>query len=935
MFPDWAEMDRTLAIEDAVSAAYELATSTWAAQIEPLLLPTLDGGLVLPPDPDAVVSRQALAWWEQQIDEVIAPSVGLVWSYQFARTLWRLGVPDTPTPVTASGTDQDFEDWLLARWEARNAAGTARSTARAQAARGPRGLPYGPQRTPDMVAELVALAWDTNPTQIKMAGELVWDRLTNRRRLEMFLGSYSPQVGKTLPSRLRDLLVGTTNRASRLAIPVPELRAQLSSWMTGKFVSKGKPTGRWFVKGDGRVTYNTRRQAERAAKGKPIFEEVGPEVTPLSEAWNRYRDLARSGGLDTAGILNHAVLTAASMSDTPFDKVWCAHMDKRTRDSHFAADGQQVPVDAKFRVGGSELDFPGDPGGPPKEVVNCRCRVGMNSPGAPLPKEQKRNSAQRNEIIHRQRQGIIRAREDPQGWGVVPDTAITAAATEETQMDDTIIDGEKTVNGETFLTFTDALFAVTGVPTDDRRMLAANIELKMRDFPMPLLWQEKTGDGHRGSVGIGVIESMTYENGEVRGSGYLLNNENAAKALDLIAHGVANPSIDMADATGTLAYADGSEVTEDNFDEAQPMFEAYTRGTITAATIVSIPAFGQTRLSLNAEREPRLTGLEDALVAAARYQQPVYDPALFADADPNLLAAHRLRCDPDTGHVYGFIARWTDQHRSVGLGNIRPPRSETGYEHFHTSPGVQLTDGRTLPVGRLTVGIGHAPTRGVSAAAAQAHYDNVDACWALGRVSEHRLGLYFSGVVAPWASPEKVQMGLASPVSGDWRPIGPNRNLELVAVLSVNTPGFLCKVETDAAGDPLAMVASMGAVDTDPAATLTLDGIRAMMHQVLDERMEFAAKDKWKLGDAADCPDKKPFAVVSTETGKTVGCHATEREARQHLSDLIAGKATAAAQLDVDVLSDRARALLGAPPREPVLTPTERMSRLLADRGGQ
>ena len=53
-------------------------------------------------------------------------------------------------------------------------------------------------------------------------------------------------------------------------------------------------------------------------------------------------------------------------------------------------------------------------------------------------------------------------------------------------------------------------------------------------------------------------------------------------------------------------------------------------------------------------------------------------------------------------------------------------------------------------------------------------------------------------------------MGLASPLSGDWRPIGPRQgNLELVAVLSVNTPGFLCKIETDSTGRPLAMVASL------------------------------------------------------------------------------------------------------------------------------
>ena len=435
----------------------------------------------------------------------------------------------------------------------------------------------------------------------------------------------------------------------------------------------------------------------------------------------------------------------------------------------------------------------------------------------------------------------IAAEDLPDGLTIRPSAELAATLEPAIEVDGTT---EVTVDGETFLTFTDALFAVTGVPTDDRRMLHGEIELNIRDFPLPLQWQETTSDGHKGSVTVGVIESMRRDGDKVFASGYMLNNEHAAKALDLLQHGVARPSVDMADATTILAFSDGTEVTKENFDPDVPVYETYRKATVTAATIVAIPAFGQTGLSLNAEREARggATTDEAALVAAA-HAQPVYEPALFAEADKNLLRTMRLTLDPDSGRVFGFIATWKDQHRSVGLGNIKPPRSSTAYEHFHTSPGVHLSNGQVLPVGRLTVGIGHAPTRGVSAAMAQSHYDNVEACWALGRISEHRLGIFFSGVVAPWASPEKVQMGLASPVSGDWRPIGPGRSLELVAVLSVNTPGFLCKVETDETGAPSAMVASMGAVDEvteglSPSAQWSLDDLRVVMRDVLDQREE-------------------------------------------------------------------------------------------------
>lgn len=542
--------------------------------------------------------------------------------------------------------------------------------------------------------------------------------------------------------------------------------------------------------------------------------------------------LAADAGDLSAAVQNHAVQTAAELSDDAdeLDKTWICTLDGRTRDTHWASDGARVPLSAPFIVGGEPLMYPADPAGSPGETYGCRCRLGILDRDEPLPDEVDRHTerlsghdsvarhregrTQAEEIRRRRDIGNTRARDNRDGIGTVASATPEGDLMTRPAIEDT----------ETFLTFTDALFAVTGVPTDDGRMLTANIELSFRDFPLPLQWKEKTGDGHTGSVTVGVIESgYLNDEGEVRGSGYMLNNENAVKALELIQHSVNQPSIDMADATAVMSYDDSTEVTESNFDPNRRLFEAYTRGTVTACTIVAIPAFGQTRLSLNTERETREQAA--AMVASLSVKQPVYEPAMFADADPNLPGPMRLSID-DHGHVFGFIATWKDKHRSVGLGNIKPPRSVTNYEHFHTSPGVHLSDGTVLPVGRLTIGIGHAPTRGITAAGAQAHYDNVEACWALGRISEHRFGIYFSGVVAPWASAEKVQMGLASPVSGDWRPIGPGNSLELVAVLGVNTPGFLCKVETDKTGAPLAMVASMGPATGESGTAWSMDNVK-------------------------------------------------------------------------------------------------------------
>lgn len=54
--------------------------------------------------------------------------------------------------------------------------------------------------------------------------------------------------------------------------------------------------------------------------------------------------------------------------------IWRAAKDDRTRDSHRVMDGQKQPAGQDFVTGnGSHLRFPGDPDGPPEEVINCRC----------------------------------------------------------------------------------------------------------------------------------------------------------------------------------------------------------------------------------------------------------------------------------------------------------------------------------------------------------------------------------------------------------------------------------------------------------------------------------------------------------------------------------------------------------------------------------
>ena len=55
------------------------------------------------------------------------------------------------------------------------------------------------------------------------------------------------------------------------------------------------------------------------------------------------------------------------------EKEWLSTKDDRVRIEHLEVDGQVVPIDEPFIVGGEELMYPGDASGSAGNVINCRC----------------------------------------------------------------------------------------------------------------------------------------------------------------------------------------------------------------------------------------------------------------------------------------------------------------------------------------------------------------------------------------------------------------------------------------------------------------------------------------------------------------------------------------------------------------------------------
>lgn len=70
-----------------------------------------------------------------------------------------------------------------------------------------------------------------------------------------------------------------------------------------------------------------------------------------------------------------AVYDKAKSMGLNLQKEWLATLDGRTRHDHGMTDGQRVPLDGKFTVGGYKMKYPGDMSAPGWLVYNCRCTI--------------------------------------------------------------------------------------------------------------------------------------------------------------------------------------------------------------------------------------------------------------------------------------------------------------------------------------------------------------------------------------------------------------------------------------------------------------------------------------------------------------------------------------------------------------------------------
>jgi hypothetical protein len=563
--------------------------------------------------------------------------------------------------------------------------------------------------------------------------------------------------------------------------------------------------------------------AIRKTAGQPLdaVRQAAARALSYADSW---RGDATEIGRTAVGVFNAARIARAELETAgtghALDKMWLALHDGHTRHTHQLADRQRVPLGTDFVVGSATLPYPGWIGGPPEEVAGCRCVVAI----------------------------VESALENP-----APARVASAADT----------------GGTTMARSFEALLVPTGViGRSGQFMMSRTVELVDTVLPMPLKWQRADLPAHEGGLTIGAVQALDLREDGLWGTGTLLDGPDADEALMQVEAGVTRPSAELWVKSEVLADAAGNTVSLDAAEQlyasGAPVVMRWDTVEVAAATLVSVPEFRDTVITIgdSVNTPPPL-----ALVAAAakaRIVEPDIYPAAFFE-DPGLTDPTPIHVTAE-GRVLGHLACWKAHHTAYPDMEVTPYHSNTGYAAFHQSP-IHLDSGGIMGVGRLTVGGGHA-VAGKGMRAALEHYDDVTTCWAYVLAGEDDIGIWVSGCIAATADEKMVKLALQTPHSGHWERVGGAP--ELLIGHAVNSPGFLnpaVQRVRDRDGD-LALVASFAPRQSKPATdTSVLDDVaRRAVAAYAEQQAATARQDTARQLIAASAPRRRLLADAIRES---------------------------------------------------------------------
>jgi len=111
------------------------------------------------------------------------------------------------------------------------------------------------------------------------------------------------------------------------------------------------------------IADETRKALNKRAEGRAAIISI--EET--QQAAETSKDIEQKT-LVREDVVLEGIVLATSLID-----IWIPFLDEHTRPSHVQANGQEKTTFQTFTVGGASLRFPGDPLGPLREIMGCRC----------------------------------------------------------------------------------------------------------------------------------------------------------------------------------------------------------------------------------------------------------------------------------------------------------------------------------------------------------------------------------------------------------------------------------------------------------------------------------------------------------------------------------------------------------------------------------
>lgn len=314
----------------------------------------------------------------------------------------------------------------------------------------------------------------------------------------------------------------------------------------------------------------------------------------------------------------------------------------------------------------------------------------------------------------------------------------------------------------------------------------------------------------------------------------------------IFAHAVFNPNGDNGHDPATVYLLDGSgdreaiewlrndvvsqvrnAIGDVNFpDQHQPFVPHVTAGyglDPSAVTYTGPVVFDRIRVAIGDDVVDYPLGGGDAVLVASAADLP---PVEWFE-DPQLAEGTPITVTDD-GRVYGHLALWNTCHTGIADRCRTPPRSACNYAEYRVHGARARTESGevvTVPVGYGSVskamGVGgHAASRsGMSIADVTAHYDNTCTAAMELAAGEDEHGIWVAGRLMPGLDPDTEYKARGAALSGDWRKR--RGNLELVAALAVNYPGFPVPYKALVAGGEPQVILAAGV----PASTVVdMDG---------------------------------------------------------------------------------------------------------------